>query len=128
MDEKQSKRLGTMLRDARERLGLSAREVSDRSGMADSNVLRLEQGAIANPRPETLKSLADVLALDLADIYATAGYVQPAGLPSITPYLRSRYADLPISAQREIADSFAEIAAKHGYSPDGPRPGEDEHE
>lgn len=126
MDKRQAKLLGRMLRTSRERLGLSAREVADRSGMADSNVLRLEQGAIANPRPETLRSLADVLGLNLADLYTTAGYVQPTGLPSFSPYLRSRYADLPASAQSEIERSFMKIAAKHGYDPNGPKPGEDE--
>lgn len=128
MDKRQAKLLGKMLKSAREQLGFSAREVADRSGMADSNVLRLEQGAIANPRPETLRSLADVLQLELADLYATAGYVQPNGLPSFSPYLRSKYAGLPASAQREIEVSFAKIAAKHGYDPNGPQPGEDEDE
>lgn len=128
MDKKQSQTVGAMLRKSRERLGLSAREVADRSGMADSNVLRLEQGIIANPRPETLKSLADTLGLDLADLYAAAGYVQPSGLPTFAPYLRSKYGNLPASAQREIEASFARIAAKHGYDPNGPRPGEDETE
>lgn len=126
MDKKQAQSLGKMLKQSREKLGLSAREVADRSGMADSNVLRLEQGAIANPRPETLKSLADALSLDLSDLYAAAGYVQPEGLPSFAPYLRSKYADLPASAQREIEASFKKIAAKHGYDPAGPKPGEDE--
>lgn len=128
MDNHQSQQLGTLLRTAREELGLSAREVADRSGMADSNVLRLEQGAIASPRPDTLKSLADVLHLDLADLYTTAGYVQPDRLPSFTPYLRSKYANLPASAKRELEASFERIVAKHGYDPDGPNTGEDEHE
>lgn len=128
MDQEQSQRLGAILKKSRERLGISARELADRSGMADSNVIRLEQGAIANPRPETLKSLADVLGLNLADLYATAGYVQPTGLPSFTPYLRSKYADLPASARRELEASFEQITAKHGYIPGGPKPGEDEHE
>ena len=128
MDNRQSRQLGTMLRTAREELGLSAREVAERSGMADSNVLRLEHGVIANPRPETLKSLADVLRLDLNDLYTTAGYVQPTGLPSFTPYLRSKYADLPASAKRELEASFERIVTKHGYDPNGPNAGEDEHE
>ena len=102
MDTKQTRLLGKQLKEVRSRLGLSAREVGDRSGMADSNVLRLEQGNIANPRPETLKSLADALDLDLADLYTAAGYVQPTSLPSFAPYLRSKYADLPPSAQREL--------------------------
>ena len=126
MDAKQAQLLGKQLKEARAQLVLSAREVADRSGMADSNVLRLEQGAIANPRPETLKSLADALDLDLADLYAAAGYVQPAGLPSFAPYLRSKYADLPPSAQRELERTFHKIATKHGYDPAGPAAGEDE--
>lgn len=126
MKNQPATKLGKMLKKAREANGLSAREVAIRSGMADSNVLRLEQGGIANPRPETLKSLADTLQLDLSDLYAAAGYLQPQGLPSFAPYLRSKYADLPASAQREIEQSFARIAAKHGYDPNGPKPGEDE--
>lgn len=128
MDKEHSQALSELLKRTREQLGLSAREVADRSGMADSNVIRLEQGAIANPRPDTLKSLADVLHLDLADLYAAAGYVQPAGLPSFVPYLRSKYAELPASAKRELEASFEQIAAKHGFDPNGPKPGEDETE
>jgi transcriptional regulator with XRE-family HTH domain len=126
MNNKQSLQLGRLLKEARIEHRLSAREVADRSGMADSNVLRLEQGAIASPRPDTLKSLADVLEIDLADLYAAAGYVQPQGLPSFAPYLRSKYADMPASAAAELEESFSRIAAKHGYDPSGPQPGEDE--
>lgn len=126
MNNEQSLQLGRLLKQARIEHQLSAREVADRSGMADSNVLRLEQGAIASPRPDTLKSLADVLELDLADLYAAAGYVQPQGLPSFAPYLRSKYADMPASAAAELEESFSRIAAKHGYDPNGPKPGEDE--
>lgn len=126
MKNQPATKLGKMLKKAREANGLSAREVAIRSGMADSNVLRLEQGGIANPRPETLKSLADTLQLDLSDLYSAAGYLQPQGLPSFAPYLRSKYADLPASAHREIEQSFTRIAAKHGYDPNGPKPGEDE--
>lgn len=126
MDAKQATKLGTLLRTTRKKLGISSTEVARRTGMADSNVIRLELGAIANPRPETLKSLADALGLDLADLYATAGYVQPKGLPSFAPYLRSKYADLPPSAQRELERSFKTIARKHGYDPSGPTAGEDE--
>jgi transcriptional regulator with XRE-family HTH domain len=126
MDKEQSLQLGHLLKQARLDHQLSAREVGDRSGMADSNVLRLEQGAIANPRPDTLKSLADVLELDLADLYAAAGYVQPQGLPSFAPYLRSKYADIPASAAAELEASFSRIAAKHGYDPKGTQQGEDE--
>lgn len=126
MTPKQAKELARMLKTARQAQGLSAREVAKRSGITDSNVVRLEQGAILNPRPDTLKSIADVLGLDLADIYATIGYAQPEGLPSFTPYLRSKYGELPAKARRELEKSFADIAKRYGYDPQGPRPGEDE--
>lgn len=118
--------LAKLLKEERERAGLSAREVAKRSGLNVSNVLRLEQGIYTNPRPETLKVIADVLGLDLADVYAAAGYVQPDGLPTFAPYLRSKYADLPAGAKRELERSFSSIAKKYGYDAEGPKPGEDE--
>ena len=128
MDEKKAKKLGAMLLKSREAQGLSAREVAARSGLVASSVRRLEQGAIPNPGIETLKSLADVLELDASDLYATAGVMPTNGLPSFAPYMRSKYSDLPDSAQQELESAFARIAAKHGYHPDGPKPGEDEAE
>lgn len=126
MDSDHSQALARLFKQTREALGLSAREVARRAEITDSNVVRLEQGAIPNPRPDTLKALADVLGLDLADVYAAAGYVQPKGLPSFTPYLRSKYADLPAEARQELETSFARIADKYGFDADGPKPGEDE--
>lgn len=126
MDQDHAQALATQLKQAREALGFSAREVGRRAGITDSNVVRLEQGVIPNPRPDTLKALADVLELDLADLYAAAGYVQPDGLPSFTPYLRSKYAGLPEDAHKELESSFAHIAEKYGFEAGGPKPGEDE--
>jgi transcriptional regulator with XRE-family HTH domain len=120
--------LGKTLKERRNALELTIKEVARRSGMTDSNVLRIERGDIPQPRPETLKSLADVLGLALSDLFNLAGYVQPKTLPSFSPYLRSKYADLPESAAREMEASFARIAAKHGYDPHGPHDGEDEKE
>ena len=47
-------------------------------------------------------------------------------LPSFTPYLRSKYRDMPLEARKEIEQSFGEIAKKYGYDGSGPLPGEDE--
>lgn len=126
MDSDHSQALARLFKQTRETLGISAREVARRAEITDSNVVRLEQGAIPNPRPDTLKALADVLGLDLADVYAAAGYVQPKGLPSFTPYLRSKYAGLPVEARQELETSFARIADKYGFDANGPKPGEDE--
>ena len=122
-------RLALLLRTTRQSLGLSVREVSRRSHITDSNIVRMEQGVIANPRPDTLKAIADVLGLDLADVFASIDYVQPKGLPSFTPYLRSKYADLPDKAVDDLQKYFTKLANQYGLSPDtwaGPLPGEDE--
>lgn len=121
-------KLGKALRERRNELELTIKEVARRSGMTDSNVLRIERGDIPQPRPETLKSLADVLGIELSDLFSLAGYVQPKTLPSFSPYLRSKYSDLPESAAKEIEASFAKIATKHGFDPNGPHDGEDERE
>ncbi|RMB77659.1 XRE family transcriptional regulator [Rhodococcus sp. SBT000017] len=121
-------KLGKVLKERRNKLELTIKEVARRSGMTDSNVLRIERGDIPQPRPETLKSLADVLGLELSDLFNLVGYVQPKALPSFSPYLRSKYSDLPESAAKEVEASFARIAARHGYDPNGPHNGEDERE
>jgi transcriptional regulator with XRE-family HTH domain len=126
MTPQQARALANLLTTAREQLGISSRELARRSGIRNSTVSRLELAEVPAPRPDTLKALADALGIDLADVFATAGYAQPDGLPTLTPYLRSKYGDLPAKAQKELERSFAEIARKYGYSPDGPSHGEDE--
>lgn len=118
--------LAELLRSARQQAGLSSREVAKRAGVNVSVVLRLQDGSVASPRPDTVKAVAEVLDIDLSDAYAAAGYVPPSGLPSFSPYLRSKYADLPPAAQRELEQSFGHIAKKYGYDADGPAPGQDE--
>lgn len=121
-----SKNLGELIRAGRAAKGLSIRELSSDSDIARSTLLDLEQDKIASPNPHYLKNLAQALDLELADLYAAAGYVPATGLPSFTPYLRSKYADLPDGAKAELERSFVHIAEKYGYDPAGPAPGEDE--
>lgn len=117
--------LGEVISLAREALGISLNELARRSGVNASNVSRIETGQTTQPSPDTLQQLGDTLGLDWADLFAAAGYEQPKGLPTIKPYLRSKYPDLPESALAEIAA----IADKYGVDPNntGPRAGEDEH-
>ena len=52
----------------------------------------------------------------------------PAGLSlrAVARDLRRKYSDLPIGAFDELEQAFDEILERHGYAPEGPRPGEDE--
>jgi transcriptional regulator with XRE-family HTH domain len=126
MNNQPAQDLARLLRDARLQLGISARELARQSGVTVSTISRLENGDIPQPRTDKLRPLADTLKLELADLYAAIGYEQPTALPSFTPYLRSKYADLPDTAKRELESAFDRIAKKHGYSSTGPNPGEDE--
>lgn len=126
MNEKQARALGAFLREHRTTLGLSTRAVAAESGVDMATIVRLEQGAFAEPKPDTLRGVAEALGVSLADVFALADYTVPTELPAFNPYLRNKYRDLPAPAVEELERSFRRIARKHGYDPDGPAAGEDE--
>ena len=126
MDEEQAKNLGKILRDRRESLGLSLRQVGKQAELPDVTILRFEQGAFAAPAPDKLARVAEVLGLTLADVYALADYAVPSDLPSFTPYLRTKYRNLPVEDIDKIEAYASRLARKHGISLQGPAPGEDE--
>lgn len=124
-------RLARVVASARQRVGISTRELAARSGVPRTSIQRLESGEyVEQPNPTFLAALAPHLNLSLADLYVVAGIQQPTELPSFTPYLRSRYRDLPESAQAELEQSFRDVMNRYGYDPTnsipGPQPGEDE--
>jgi transcriptional regulator with XRE-family HTH domain len=126
MKPKDLERIGRTLSDARERLGLSAAEVARRAGMPTSTVTRIESAQFATPQPDSLKAIADVVGVDVADLFVTADWLPKGGLPTFTPYLRAKYGDLPPEALADLEKSFARIAERYGYDAAGPSPGEDE--
>ena len=126
MDQEQAQELGQRLRERREQLGLSIRELAERADTTHTTVVRLEQGAYDAPAPDKLSRIAEALGLSLADVFALAEYSVPSDLPSFRPYLRSKYRKLPTPAVEELERSFRRIAKRHGLALDGPAPGEDE--
>lgn len=126
MDQEQAQELGRRLREQRERLGLSTRELAERADTTHATIVRLEQGAFDAPAPDKLSRIADALGLGLADVYALADYSVPTELPSFRPYLRTKYRGLPAPALEQLERSFRRVAKQHGIDPDGPAPGEDE--
>jgi transcriptional regulator with XRE-family HTH domain len=126
MDQEQAQELGRTLRERREALGVSARELAERARTSHATIVRLEQGAFDSPAPDKLSRIADALDLNLADVFALAEYVAPRGMPTFAPYLRSKYRELPAPAVEELERSFRRVAKRHGYDPDGPAAGEDE--
>ncbi len=126
MEPQQAKKLGQHLREARETLGISARELARRTELSDSSIVRIEQGAFLEPTPDTLSRIAEALGINLADLYVMADYPMPSELPSMKLYLRSKYGELSVSDVRAISDYADSIASMRGVSLDGPAPGEDE--
>jgi len=104
--------LGTFLRQKRKELGLSQRELARRAGITD--VVRIEQGALLSPRTDTLRAIAGVLGLTLSDLLAIANYVEPEELPTLSPYLRAKYGDMPEEALREVDQFLTRLRRKHG--------------
>lgn len=121
-----SSALGPLIRQGRAAKQLSIRSLAEKANIPRSTLFDIELGKVATPHPMALQSLARTLDLPLTDVYAAAGYTEPEGLPSFTPYLRSKYGDLPPDARAELATSFERIAKKYGYDASGPAPGEDE--
>lgn len=128
MTPKQLEDLTKALRERRESLGWSANEVGRRVGISATTYWRIEDGQIASPKAETLQAIGEVLGISAGDLFASAGWMPKEELPTLRPYLRTKY-DLPLEAMREIEAQFDEIAKKHGISFDadtGPSNGEDE--
>ena len=126
MKPKQAKKLGRYLRDRRNELGLSVRDLEEIAEVSNATIVRFEQGAFAAPAPDKLSRIAEALKLSLADVFALAGYAVPSDLPTFNGYLRTKYRGLPAPAVAELERSFARVAKRHGFNPDGPAPGEDE--
>lgn len=110
----------------RQELGVSLAELEQRTGLHNSRLSRWERGIDMPDRPERLAALAKGLQLPLADLYALAGIESPGGLPTLRPYLRSKYgAALPEAALADIASYSQQVATRYGVNT-GPAPGEDE--
>ena len=122
MNPKQAKALGRFFKEHRAALGLSTRALAARCGIDMATIVRIEQGAFAEPRPDTLRVVAEALGVSLADVFAMADYVVPDELPTFSPYLRSKYRDLPAPAVDELERSFKRITKRHGFDPAGPTP------
>jgi transcriptional regulator with XRE-family HTH domain len=107
--------LAEYLRTAREKAGISQRQLASRVGIHNSYLARLESGETANPAAELLQRIAEVLEIDSTDLFAFIGVKPPEGLPELAPYLRAKY-QLDDAAVRELAEHMRRIAKdqKHG--------------
>lgn len=118
--------MGELLTRARLEKGLSLGQLAAVSGLNKSSIMRLERGKFAAPGPDSLSRLAEALGLAAADLFALAGYSTPRDIPTLRPYLRAKYGQLPEAAIAEVEAYLAAVAAQYGGVDAGPVNGEDE--
>ncbi|MBB2890940.1 helix-turn-helix domain-containing protein [Flexivirga oryzae] len=124
MNLERAAELGTYFKRKRHEARLSTYDVSEKAGVIQSQVVRIENGQIRSPAPDTLQRIAEVLKAPLADVFALAGYPLPKGLPGLRPYMRAKYRTMSPEALDEIEAFVAKLATQHDLS--GPASGEDE--
>jgi transcriptional regulator with XRE-family HTH domain len=119
-----SKEFGEIIKQARLKSGLSLGEAASEAQISKSILRFWELGEVDSPELDNLLRLAAVLDLDATTACEAAGYDVSQTWPSIQPYLRHKYPELPAAARREIAA----VAYKYGVDPDGlgPLDGQDE--
>lgn len=117
--------LGGLIEGRRRELGWSARKAARQSGMHVRSYLRLEQGEQPRPTTQSLNAVAEAFGVPASDLFGALGWLPDKELPSLMPYLHSKYRDLPPEAVEEMTAYFERLARKYKLSA-GPRPGEDE--
>jgi transcriptional regulator with XRE-family HTH domain len=108
-DDQVATSLGVYVRQARERAGLSLRNLEQITGITRAMLSRLENDRIERPDPEVLHKLVQALELDSRDVFAFVGYEPGEDLPSLAPYLRARYSHLPPEAIAEASRRLQEL-------------------
>ena len=103
---------GQMIKRRREHSGLSLSEVARRAGIDKSSLSLLERG-LSRPKPETIRALADVLGASASDLFDAADYLRANELPSLRPYMRAKYHDLPDEAVAEVEAFIGRLQKRH---------------
>ena len=123
MNDKERKALADLIRKRRLELGISTRELARRSGLDHVALMRIDQHKIAQPTVATIRALSEALSIPLADMYAATNWLPEGELPSLRPYMRAKYDDLPDEALDQVARYIDRLSRKHRR---GPTAGEDE--
>jgi transcriptional regulator with XRE-family HTH domain len=86
------KSLGRVLKEAREKQGLSLRKVEGKTGIHNAHLSQIESDTIGKPDIAMLWELASLYGLDYAKILRLAGY--------------SRHADTPARERQRMTAAF----------------------
>ena len=115
MNPQEAREFGQRLRDRRESLGLTVRQVSDAAKVPHSTVARVERGEFAAPRPDKLAKLATALGFSPAELFAAAGYVRADELPELRDIFESKVSEpCPIGGRR-TAEAIPRVGTGTGH-------------
>ncbi|MBH0779929.1 helix-turn-helix domain-containing protein [Nocardia bovistercoris] len=126
MNQDQAIDIGNFLRSKREDVGLSQAEVARRAGVDKGTVSRVESAQFT-ARTDNLQAIGEVVGVSLTDIFAAGGRIPSTDLPSIRPYLRAKYCNMPTELLEEIEGYLEQLARERGISFDGPLNDEDQY-
>lgn len=121
MTDASATQLGQLIRAARQDKGLSTPELAMAVGIAQSNIVRLENGQVETPAAVLLQRLSTQLDLPLTQLYRLAGIPVPA----LQPYLRADYG-LSDQDVTRVQDYIQQLASRYGADGKGPSDGADE--
>ena len=103
-------RLGDLVRRHRTAAALSQEELAERAGLSVRAISDLERGIRQMPRLETVRMLADALALGDVERAALLAAARPAVVPGVADTARSTRRTLPVPLTRLIGRE-ADLAA-----------------
>lgn len=92
---------GSLLRELRERLGLSLRQVEASSGISNSYLSQIESGRVGAPSPKIIEKLASALQTPYLDLMRMAGHLRAAPPDREFLFLRGRSFSLSELSQED---------------------------
>ena len=101
MDESQAKELGATLRQRRQALGLTMRQVEAVTDIPNTTILRIEAGSFKAPSPDKLARIAQALGMSAGELFAQAGYMVAD--------------ELPESHRQRLSEEFVELLSQLGF-------------
>lgn len=116
MDENQAKALGATLRQRRQTLGLTIRQVEAATDIPNTTISRIETGSFKAPRPDKLAGIAQALGMSVGELFAQAGYMVADDLPDYSTYLATKHPELPDSHRRRLSEEFADLLRRLGFN------------
>jgi transcriptional regulator with XRE-family HTH domain len=119
MKQRANPLLGDCIAKHRRQAEMSVTDAADAAGVDASFWRKLENGVYESPSPKMLAPIARVILAPLADVYALAGYELAEELPTLTPYLRSKY-QLPPKALAELQRYFDHLRSYYGIPANKP--------